>query len=121
MLKHSLYALVLAVAATYCVQAHAEDITGDYTVEGSDTDGGNAYTGTCSIQKKGEVFTMVWQIENKKEIGSGIITDNVLSACFKDADTIGLCSYKISAGKLTGLWAELKTDGKVYKETLTKK
>jgi hypothetical protein len=121
MVRQSVLAVLLAVTATYCVHAHAEDITGDYTVEGTDAEGGGPYTGTLTIQKKGDVYTMIWVIAEKKAIGAGIITDNVLSACWKEGADIGLCSYKISAGKLTGQWAELKTDGKVYKETATKK
>ena len=122
MVKHLACAVVFAVSVAYCGQIHAaDDLSGDYTVEGTDAEGQGPYTGTLKIEKKGEVYLMTWMIENKKAIGSGLVTDNVLSACWKEGNEIGLCSYKISAGKLTGVWAELKTDGKMYKENATKK
>ena len=122
MVKKAVFAALLMVSATYCVHVHAaDDLSGDYTVEGTDAEGQGPYTGTLTIKKAGEVYTMTWVIEKKTAIGAGIVTDNVLSACWKEGNDIGLVSYKISAGKLVGQWAELKTDGKIYKESATKK
>ena len=118
--------LFLAFALTVSTQfiscdARALEITGDYTIIGSTTDGTGEYTGALSITRKGEVYQLVWTTGNGKFFGTGLVTKGVLSASWHQGEEYGVSSFIIEEGKLVGTWAYMKSDGKRYKEVATKK
>ena len=123
MLRFVLLSFVLTLSAQCFTHtaAAATDITGDYSIIGSTTDGDGEYTGSLSISRKGEVYKLTWTTGNGKFTGTGLITKGVLSAVWHQADDIGVSSFIIEEGKLVGTWAFLKSDGKRYKEVATKK
>jgi hypothetical protein len=119
MLRYAFLALALTLGTSF--YTHAMDVTGDYTIEGSTTDGGGVYTGTLEIVKKGEVLQLTWHTGNGKFVGTGLLTKGVLSAVWRQGEDIGVSSFIVEEGKLVGTWAYLKTDGKRFKEVATKK
>lgn len=116
--------LFLAFTLTLGAQmyVHAEvDVTGDYTILGSTTEGDGEYKGTLTITRKGEVYKLVWTTVDGNYVGTGLITKGVLSAVWRLGEEIGVSSYIVEETRLVGTWAFLKSDGKRFKEVATKK
>lgn len=117
--------VLCAVVAVLSVPAFAEEkvtITGKYSVEGTNPDGG-IYEGSAEITKAGDTYEVAWIIgKAEKYRGVGILEGNTLSVgCANNAIAV-VVVYRIEKGpKLVGQWATLGGNGKVQRETLTAK
>ncbi len=93
-------------------------VEGSYRVEGLNPDG-TPYTGTLDLQKKGEIFSAMWQAGDIKFSGVGLKEDSVLSVTYFPKAKPRAAVYKISPGKLDGRWIAYG-DSLVGKEVGTK-
>jgi len=114
-----------ALVTVLPVRALAEEkvnITGKYTVEGTNPEGGT-YEGSAEITKKGDTYEVAWVIAGNEEYrGVGILQGNTLSVAYANNAVSGVVVYRIEKGpKLVGEWAILGGNGKIQKETLTPK
>ena len=121
MLRSSLLGILCGFVLV--LPARAEEkvhISGKYTVEGLNPDGGT-YRGTAEIAKKGDTYTIDWLIGSaEKYKGIGIRQGDVLAVSYVSNAISGVVVYKIEKGKLVGQWAIQGGNGKIQTETLTK-
>lgn len=100
-----------------------KDISGDYTVEGTNEGGGGNYKGTLAVQKRGDVYQFSWNTDTVFD-GVGVQTGSAVAAAFaegKDGTGCGVVLYQINSdGSLNGkagYWGENK--GETEKATRT--
>lgn len=98
-----LIALSISIAA-----APTYDLTGKYSVEGTNPGNGSKYSGTVEITKSGDTYKILWEV-GTLYAGTGIITGNTLSVAYVDekVEYVGVVAYTIlKNGKvLKGIWA----------------
>lgn len=100
------------------------DITGQYTVSGSDGNG-KTYSGAALIDKRGDAYAVTWvQTLSPAVHGIGVRMNDVLSVGWlidgKSGPGFGVTHYTVrSGGRLVGRWAGLPGDGQIRSETLT--
>lgn len=87
----------------------ATAIEGRYTVEGSNPGRSEAtYRGLAEIRRTGDTYSIVWQIGQARQIGTGILTGSVLSVVFRTVEGQGggVASFETADGAVTsGRWA----------------
>lgn len=87
----------------------AAAIEGRYAVEGSNPgQSGVTYRGDAAIRKSGETYSIVWQIGQGRQIGTGILTGSVLSVVFRSVGGQGggVASFETADDAVTsGRWA----------------
>jgi hypothetical protein len=98
------------------------DPTGSFKVIGHNTDG-STYEGTVQVSRAGSIYKIVWDIDGKKSIGTGLgshaegntimtgpATDNDigLAVGYVNKDSFGICAY---AQKPDGSWSGVWTYG----------
>jgi hypothetical protein len=97
------------------------DPTGTYNVAGHNADNGSTYSGTVEVSRTGATYKIVWTIDGKQSIGTGlgshfangntIITgpatadDTGLSVGYTNNDSYGIATYYLqSDGTWSGVW-----------------
>ena len=91
-------------------------LEGKYSLKGVNSSG-NPYDGTASIGRKGDSFTMTWNIASKVFSGDGTLSGDKLTVNWKNDEGVqGVVVYTVrDGGVLHGVWA----DG-LGSETLTR-
>lgn len=89
--------------------AFGADLTGEYVIEGNNPGGSGHYGGRVAVAQTGETYQVAWIVGKARHLGTGIVTDDVLSVVFQEsAQSLGVAVYKIGAdGTLTGRWTGL--------------
>lgn len=82
-------------------------VEGDYLVEGVNPSG-TTYRGKASVKRKGDEYTVTWDIANVKFSGKGSLNGDVLAVNWQTASgESGSLSYRLNEdGTLKGSWAE---------------
>ena len=98
LLRVGLALLVLILPAT----AHA--IEGRYGIEGSNPGKSGAYRGEVIVRKTGATYTVAWQLEQVRQVGTGLLTGNVFSVVFVTLGGAGsgVASFEVENGKIRG-------------------
>jgi hypothetical protein len=108
--KRRAFASVVAGAALAITTA-AYAIDGRYRIEGHSPGSSDTYKGEAQIKRTGETYTVVWRIGESGHVGTGIVTDNVLSVFFQPLDrraAPGVASFHIIDDKVVdGTWTVL--------------
>ena len=101
-----------------------DDISGAYTVNGTNEGGGGAYNGNMTVSKRGDVYQFSWDTAGKKFDGVGVRTGNSVAVAFAEGDTgegCGVVLYKIGAdGSLdgkAGYWGNNASEVETAKRT----
>ena len=123
-------ACVLILAPTLALA----DPTGTYKVAGRHGDNGSTYQGTVEVSRMGPTYKVVWVIDGKQSVGTGLgihvdgttVTtgaatdkDVGLAVGYINKDSFGIGSY---ARKSDGTWSGIWTSGgsqKIVTETWT--
>jgi hypothetical protein len=107
--RRVLWSLAAGGILTISTAAHALD--GVYRVEGHSPGSTDVYKGEAQIKKTGDTYTVVWRIGESGHVGTGILTDNVLSIFFQPLDrraAPGIASFHIIDDKVVdGTWTVL--------------
>ena len=107
--RRILWALAAGAVLTIGPAAHAID--GLYRVEGHSPGSTDVYKGEAQIKKTGATYTVVWRIGESGHVGTGILTDNVLSIFFQPLDrraSPGIASFHVVDDKVVdGTWTIL--------------
>jgi hypothetical protein len=74
--------LILASALIALPTFVLADPTGTYNVEGRNASDGSTYTGTVEVTRTGGTYKVVWTIDGKESVGTGI------GSHFKNSETI---------------------------------
>ncbi len=82
-------------------------LEGKYSVRGVNSSG-NPYVGTATIGKKGDSFTMTWNIGGKVFTGDGSLSEGRLTVNWKNEEGLrGIVVYTVrDGGVLQGEWAD---------------
>ncbi len=114
-------ALVLLALALTAAPAWAADIEGTYDCAGTNP-GGGAYTGTVSIIKNGDNYTVTWHIGAQTYLGVGLLQGDTFSVGYADTGKawFGVVVYRVKDRTLSGDWA-MQGNGKNGTETLTRR
>lgn len=99
------------VGAVLPISTGAHAIDGIYRVEGHSPGSSDVYKGEAQIKKTGDTYTVVWRIGESGHVGTGILTDNVLSIFFQPLDrraAPGIASFHVVDDKVVdGTWTVL--------------
>jgi hypothetical protein len=113
--------VILACALIATPTLALADPTGSYKVVGRNADNGNTYTGTVEVSRTGPTYKVVWDIDGKKSIGTGLGShfdnpttvstgpasekDSALSVGYVNKDSFGIgYYYRRADGSWTGIW-----------------
>jgi hypothetical protein len=107
--RRVLWCLAAGTVLTIGTAAHAID--GVYRVEGHSPGSAEVYKGEAQIKKTGDTYTVIWRIGESGHVGTGILTDNVLSIFFQPLDrraSAGIASFHVIDDKVVdGTWTIL--------------
>ena len=99
------------VGALLFISTGAQAIDGMYRVEGHSPGSSDVYKGEAQIKRTGDTYTVVWRIGESGHVGTGILTDNVLSIFFQPLDrraAPGIASFHVVNDKVVdGTWTVL--------------
>ncbi len=97
--------LVAAVAlALSAAAAFAADPVGNYSVEGTNPNGGSSYSGTVEIQKTGQTYRVVWVVGSTRYVGTGIGNKDFIAVSYRSGNDTGLALYGSDGGNWRGIW-----------------
>lgn len=109
--KRLFLAGVLAVSALAAGAPAALAIEGKYSVEGNDPGGAQPYKGDVEVKQNGQTYAVIWQIGGLRQVGTGVIVENVFSVVFQSlvpgrgAGRPGVAVYQIDRNRITeGVW-----------------
>jgi hypothetical protein len=98
----------------FLLNAPAAAIEGMYRIEGRNPAEGGTYTGEAQVKQTGRTFAVIWKIGELRQIGTGIVVDNVLSVVFQSilpgrvAGRPGIAVFQIDNDRITnGIWSTL--------------
>jgi hypothetical protein len=99
------------MAAALGLSPAALAIEGHYHVEGHGPGSTDIYKGDAQIKKTGDTYSIAWRVGQTRHLGTGILTDKVLSVFFQPLERgagAGLASFRIVDDKITdGTWTVL--------------
>ena len=91
-------ALMLAAVPTLAQE-------GQYRVQGSNPGGGGSYAGTVTVQKTGQTYQVVWQVEGTRFVGTGIGGPDGLAVTYRSGNDTGVAIYVPGQqGGCEGVW-----------------
>lgn len=106
--------LALAFAAFACLAfpAAAQQVGGEYTVDGKNFDG-SPYTGTATIVFQNDVScTIEWVSGPNTSTGICMKNGNMFAAAYEQQGLFGILSYQIlEDGRLDGAWTVAGQEG----------
>jgi hypothetical protein len=106
--------LALAFAALVCLvfPAAAQQVGGEYTVEGKNFDG-SPYHGTATITFQNDLScTIEWVSGPNTSSGICMKNGNMFAAAYEQQGVFGILSYQIlDSGVLDGAWTVAGQDG----------
>lgn len=87
----------------------ALDVSGAYRVQGTNPGGGGDYQGDVLVRKVGDVYQVVWVIGGQRHVGTGLLSDGVLSVAYQQSNrSAGVAVYRQDAdGVLRGRWTPI--------------
>jgi hypothetical protein len=84
--------------------AFAADPAGEYEVEGNNPGGGGSYSGTVTVRKTGDTYSVIWNIGGTKYVGTGIGNKDFIAVSYRSGNNTGLALYGEDGGNWTGIW-----------------
>lgn len=107
------------------------DPAGVYQVQGRNADGGQ-YTGTVSVERNGETYTVVWNIAGTRFVGTGLGArfvgdrfqmgpaspeDTAISVGYVSGQSFGMAMYfQQPDGRWQGIWTYGGSDRASYED-----
>lgn len=84
-------------------------LSGSYTIENAvNPANGQAYTGTATIEPKGETFQVTWTLSNGSTLkGVGLRAGDDLVVGFSSSGKGGVSLFEVSGKEMLGRWVEI--------------
>ncbi|MFA6265738.1 MAG: hypothetical protein WC670_08500 [Pseudolabrys sp.] len=98
-LVSAVVALLMSVATAF-----AADPVGSYTIQGTNPGNKGGYSGTVSVTKTGETYSVVWIVGGTKFVGTGIGNKDFIAVSYKSDSGTGLALYGADGGNWAGVW-----------------
>lgn len=105
-----LTALILSMTLLIIANpAFAQDISGQYRMDGANPNGQGAYQGQVAVTQTGATYQVAWAIGTSKHVGTAILKDDVLSVVYQpEGASAGIAVYSVGPdGVLSGVWTTL--------------
>lgn len=105
---HSWRAILSATAFTAALfvgPVFAAEPAGTYRIEGSNPGGGSAYSGTVTVTRTGETYSVIWVVGGTRYIGTGIGNKEFIAVSYRSGNDTGLALYGADGGNWKGIWA----------------
>jgi hypothetical protein len=100
-----IFSAALVSLVLFASPAFADAIEGQFRVRGTNPGGGSAYAGTVTVQKTGDTYQVVWQIEGARYVGTGIGGPEGLAVTYRSGNDTGVAIYVPgSQGGFDGVW-----------------
>ncbi len=103
----------MVVEAVLSSSLDAKAIEGLYRVEGQSPGSEGEYAGLAQLKRTGGTYSIVWQIGGTRHIGTGLLTDNVLSVVVQPLGANmppGIAAFRVVEGRVVdGTWAGIGT------------
>ena len=96
--------LISALTLLIAAPAFAADPVGDYTIEGSNPGNKGHYTGTVTVRKTGETYSVVWVVGGTRYVGTGIGNKDFMAVSYRSGNDTGLALYGSDAANWKGIW-----------------
>lgn len=96
------------------------DPVGSYRVEGTNPDGGGAYSGVVTVTRTGQTYSVVWDVQGTRFVGTGLgavihagkflmgpadTKDIAISVGYSSAESFGMAMYFLKDdGRWEGVW-----------------
>ena len=96
--------LIAALALLIAAPAFAADLTGDYTIEGSNPGNKGHYTGTVTVRRTGETYSVVWVVGGTRYVGTGIGNKDFIAVSYRSGNDTGLALYGADGANWNGIW-----------------
>jgi len=83
----------------------AQDLSGTYSVKGSDPKGIQTYEGEVAVAKLGDTYRVAWALEDHRAVGTGILTQKTFAVTFisQGLPVPGIAVFELGDhGELTG-------------------
>ena len=78
---------------------------GQYRVQGTNPGGGGTYAGPVTVQKTGQTYQVVWQVEGTRFVGTGIGGPEGFAVTYRSGNDTGVAIYVPGAqGGFEGVW-----------------
>ena len=79
-------------------------IEGRYRIEGTNPGNAAVYKGEALIKKAGASYSIVWQTGGTQQVGTGLLSGNVLAIAFHGVGSsqAGVASFRVEDGRVTG-------------------
>jgi hypothetical protein len=95
-------ALVLALLMSTAAFA---DPVGRYAVTGTDPGGKRVYKGDVVVERTGDTYQVVWEIEGSRTIGTGIGNKDFIAVSYRSGSSTGIALYSDDgSGTWAGVW-----------------
>jgi hypothetical protein len=85
--------------------AWAGDPVGRYQVQGTNPDGGGAYSGTATVEKTGDTYRVTWNVEGDRYTGTAIGNEKFIAVSYRSREQSGLALYGAEGDGWEGIWA----------------
>ncbi len=101
--------LAVFLTTIFVATALASDISGRYSLQGTDPGNGGTYHGEVLVVRKDDVYVVAWRIGDQRFVGTGLRVDDGFAVVYESRDTpAGLVLYKILPdGSMTGIYTNL--------------
>ena len=96
--------LIAALALFVAAPAVAGSLVGDYTIEGSNPGNKGHYTGTVTVRKTGETYSVVWVVGGTRYVGTGIGNKDFIAVSYRSGNDTGLALYREDGNNWDGIW-----------------
>jgi hypothetical protein len=81
------------------------DPVGKYAVKGKDAKSAAPYAGTVVVERTGDTYRIVWDIEGTTYVGTGIGSKDFIAISYKSKDSSGIALYGADGAGWRGIWA----------------
>lgn len=106
-------AALLLAAPSVAAQGLSKELAAQYKVEGVAANGTALYEGTAEVERVGDTYTVVWQLQDGREVylGTGIRRGDSFAVVYQSPHSPmapGLVLYSIAeGGAMTGYYSSL--------------
>ena len=99
----------LIILATAAAIGQERDITGLYTMTGTNPGGMGEYRGEVAVVQTGDVHQVGWTVGGTRHVGTGVLRGEILSVVYQPVgEQAGIAVYELQPdGSLAGVWTNL--------------
>ena len=98
-------AIVTCLALFALAATALADPAGVYDIEGKEPGGGSAYKGIVTVERTGETYRVVWDVDGERYFGTGVGNKEFIAISYRSRNASGLALYGAEGRNWKGIWA----------------